>query len=62
MSNEDGDTGSPDGDRPRHSIRPGFEDHFWLLPLALIVAVFFVIGLVGADTGGGHEDGCTGWR
>ncbi|GHI82934.1 hypothetical protein [Streptomyces xanthophaeus] len=62
MSNEDSDTGSPDGDRPRDPFRPGFEDRFWLVLLALIVAVLFVVGLMGGDSGGGHPDGYTGWR
>ncbi|WP_407841269.1 hypothetical protein ACE1OC_40480 [Streptomyces sp. DSM 116496] len=62
MSNEDSDRESPDADRPRSPSSTGFEDRFWLVLLALIVVVLFVVGLMGADTGGGHLDGYTGWH
>ncbi|MFE4258044.1 hypothetical protein [Streptomyces sp. NPDC056883] len=62
MSNEDSDSENPDADRPWGPSRPGFEDHFWLVLLALIVVVLFVVGLMGADAGGGHVDGYTGWH
>ncbi|GGR53689.1 hypothetical protein GCM10010282_53370 [Streptomyces roseolus] len=40
----------------------GFEDRFWLVLLALIVVVLFLIGLMGADSGPANQDGHTGWR
>lgn len=62
MDNEDGNSESTDTDHPRTPGSSGFEDPFWLVLLALIVVVPFVVGLMGADSGGGHEDGYTGWH
>ncbi|MFE4634501.1 hypothetical protein ACFRJ1_14165 [Streptomyces sp. NPDC056773] len=62
MDNEDGSSASTDTDHPRAPRSPDFEDHFWLVLLALIVVVLFVVGLLGADSGGGHGDGYTGWH
>ncbi|MCY0930977.1 hypothetical protein OTB20_33260 [Streptomyces sp. H27-H1] len=62
MTDEDSDTESRDDDRPRSPGPSGFEDHFWLVLLALIVVVLFLVGLMGADTGPANQDGYTGWH
>ncbi|MFD9082809.1 hypothetical protein ACFYYM_36520 [Streptomyces erythrochromogenes] len=62
MTDEDSDVEDRGDDRPRASGSSGFEDHFWLVVLALIVVILFLVGLMGADTGPGNQDGYTGWR
>ncbi|WP_268256644.1 hypothetical protein [Kitasatospora xanthocidica] len=41
--------------------RPGFEDTFWLVLLALIVLVLFVAGFL-SDAGPASPGGSTGWH
>ncbi|GHF76148.1 hypothetical protein GCM10018790_62540 [Kitasatospora xanthocidica] len=58
-----GETGG-DGDRrdrPPVPHRPGFEDTFWLVLLALIVLVLFVAGFL-SDAGPASPGGSTGWH
>ncbi|MFD3517975.1 hypothetical protein [Streptomyces sp. NPDC058657] len=62
MADEDSDTEDRGGDRPRSSGSSGFEDRFWLVVLALIVAVLFLIGLTSADTGPANPGVYPGWH
>ncbi|MFE5676767.1 hypothetical protein ACFQ7B_14585 [Streptomyces erythrochromogenes] len=62
MTDEDSDVEDRGDDRPQPPGPSGFEDHFWLVVLALIVVILFLVGLMGADTGTGNQDGYTGWR
>ncbi|MFE5633053.1 hypothetical protein [Streptomyces sp. NPDC056543] len=62
MADEDSTAEGRGDDRPRDPGSSGFEDHFWLVVLALIVVVLFLVGLMGADTGPAHPDGYTGWH
>ncbi|MFE5966243.1 hypothetical protein [Streptomyces sp. NPDC056463] len=62
MADEDSTAEGRGDDRPRDSGSSGFEDHFWLVVLALIVVVLFLVGLMGADTGPPNPDGYTGWH
>ncbi|MFE7094243.1 hypothetical protein [Streptomyces erythrochromogenes] len=60
MTDEDSNVGGRGDDS--HRGRSGLEDHFWLVLLALIVVILFLVGLMGADTGPADQDGYTGWR
>ncbi|MFD6109512.1 hypothetical protein ACWGQT_07195 [Streptomyces yangpuensis] len=62
MTDKDSDVEDRGGDRPRGPGSSGFEDRFWLVVLALIVVILFLIGFMGADTGPANQDGYTGWR
>ncbi|BFV61126.1 hypothetical protein KCMC57_up62300 [Kitasatospora sp. CMC57] len=70
MADEDRDAesggGAGDGDRPdrpRGRDLPGFEDKFVLWVIVLIVVVLFLVGLVsGADSGPANQGGYTGWH
>ncbi|MFF9915342.1 hypothetical protein [Streptomyces sp. NPDC013457] len=62
MSDEDGAAEGRGDDHPPRPGPSGFEDGFWLVVLALIVVVVFLIGLMGADTGPANQDGYTGWH
>ncbi|MFJ6783006.1 hypothetical protein [Streptomyces yangpuensis] len=62
MTDENSDVEDRGDDRPRGAGPSGFEDHFWLVVLALIVVILFVVGLMGGDTGPANQDGYTGWR
>ncbi|MFJ3841328.1 hypothetical protein ACIPY6_38280 [Streptomyces sp. NPDC090054] len=62
MTDEDSDAEDQGDDRPRVPGPSGFEDHFWLAVLALIVVILFLVGVMGAATGPANQDGYTGWR
>ncbi|MFH8253837.1 hypothetical protein [Streptomyces roseolus] len=49
-------------DRSRRPKTSEFADRFWLVLLALIVVILFLIGLMGGDTGPANQDGYTGWH
>ncbi|MFF7993351.1 hypothetical protein ACFZDG_26580 [Kitasatospora xanthocidica] len=63
-SDDDGRSAEGEGDRrdrPPAPHRPGFEDRFWLVLLALIVVALFVAGFL-SDAGSAGPDGYTGWH
>ncbi|ELP70145.1 hypothetical protein ACKI1I_20440 [Streptomyces turgidiscabies] len=62
MIDENSDAEGRADDRPRGPSPSGFEDNFWLVALALIVVILFLVGLMGADTGPASQDGYTGWH
>ncbi|MEU2549106.1 hypothetical protein ABZ618_27340 [Streptomyces roseolus] len=62
MADGDSDDEGRSDDRSRGRNTSGFEDRFWLVLLALIVVVLFLIGLMGGDTGPANQDGYTGWH
>ncbi|MDX2391098.1 hypothetical protein ACWGHM_14435 [Streptomyces sp. NPDC054904] len=62
MTDEDSEAEDRGDDRPRVPSPSGFEDHFWLVALALIVVILFLVGLTSSATGPANQDGYTGWR
>ncbi|MFC9583456.1 hypothetical protein ACFVJ8_11595 [Streptomyces yangpuensis] len=62
MTDEGSDVEDRGDDRPRGRSPSEFVDHVWLVVLALIVVILFLVGLMGADTGPANQDGYTGWR